>query len=280
MSSHADISDLLVNLGQGDRSAHDKLLPLIEQELHRLAHTYMSREDPEHALQTTALINETYLRLVDQRKLGWQNRAHFFGIAAQIMRRILLNYALDKNRSKRGDQPIRVSFPEAAVTPVEQDRELIALNDALTRLEEIDERKSKVVELRFFGGLTIEEVGEVLKVPNSTVEREWRLAKAWLAREMQVVGELSRRIGSTSESLAFDRGVRPVMEIVLPEKAEAVIGFRADPELQAHIEELAQKSTEGELTDDERAEYAGYVRANKFVAILKRQAHQLSNSQS
>ena len=163
----------------------DKLLPLVEKELHRLAHSYMRRENPNHTLQTTALINETYLRLVDQRKVQWQNRAHFFGIAAQIMRRILLNYARDQNRLKRGGKAIQVELEEAFVMTDEKDRELIALNDALVMLEELDERKSKVVELRFFGGLSVEEVAEVLKISPVTVMRDWAFAKAWLSREMQ-----------------------------------------------------------------------------------------------
>jgi len=185
MTSDADITELLVDWNNGDKSAMERLLPLVKRELHRLAHSYMRREDPNHTLQTTALINETYLRLVDQRRVQWQNRAHFFGIAAQIMRRILLNYARDQNRLKRGGRAIHVSLSEAMVMPAEKDRELIALNDALTRLEAIDERKSKVVELRYFGGLTVEEVAEVLKVSTITVMRDWAFAKAWLSREMQ-----------------------------------------------------------------------------------------------
>lgn len=185
MRSDADITALLVDWGHGDQSALDKLLPLVERELHRLAHSYMRRENPDHTLQTTALINETYLRLVDQRKVEWQNRAHFFGIAAQIMRRILLNYARDQNRQKRGGKAIHVSLSEAMVMPAEKDRELIALNDALNRLEALDARKSKVVELRYFGGLSVEEAAEVLKISPITVMRDWQFAKAWLAREMQ-----------------------------------------------------------------------------------------------
>ena len=185
MTSDADITALLVDWNNGDKSAIERLLPLVERELHRLAHSYMRREDPDHTLQTTALINETYLRLIDQRKVQWQNRAHFFGIAAQIMRRILLNYARDQNRIKRGGGTIHVSLSEAMVMPAEKDREIIALNDALTRLEAIDERKSKVVELRYFGGLTVPEVAEVLKVSEITVMRDWAFAKAWLSREMQ-----------------------------------------------------------------------------------------------
>ena len=185
MSSDADITALLVDWSNGDRSALEKLLPLVERELHRLAHSYMRREDPDHTLQTTALINETYLRLVDQRKVQWQNRAHFFGIAAQIMRRILLNYARDQNRLKRGGRAIHVSLSKADVMPAEKDRELISLNDALNRLGELDERKARVVELRYFGGLSVDEVAEILGVAPITVMRDWQFAKAWLARELQ-----------------------------------------------------------------------------------------------
>src|SRR5881394_1797851 len=141
MASQADITALLVDWNNGDKAALDKLLPLVERELHRLAHSYMRREDRDHTLQTTALINETYLRLIDQRKVHWQNRAHFFGIAAQIMRRILLNYARDQNRQKRGGKAIHVSLSEASILSANQGREIIALNDALDRLEEVDERK-------------------------------------------------------------------------------------------------------------------------------------------
>lgn len=185
MSSPSDITELLIDWNNGDASALERLLPLVEKELHRLAHSYMRRENPDHTLQTTALINETYLRLVDQRRVQWQNRAHFFGIAAQIMRRILLNYARDQNRLKRGGRAIHVSLSHAMIMPAEKDRELIALNDALTRLEALDQRKSKVVELRYFGGLSVEEVAEVLNVSSITVMRDWQFAKAWLAREMQ-----------------------------------------------------------------------------------------------
>lgn len=185
MPTDADITALLVDWNNGDKSAMERLLPLVERELHRLAHNYMRRENPDHTLQTTALINETYLRLIDQRRVQWQNRAHFFGIAAQIMRRILLNYARDQNRLKRGGKAIHVSLSEALPVPAEKDRELIALDDALNKLGAIDERKSKVVELRFFGGLSVEEVAEVLKISTITVMRDWAFAKAWLAREMQ-----------------------------------------------------------------------------------------------
>jgi RNA polymerase sigma factor (TIGR02999 family) len=185
MPPSSEITALLVDWSKGDKTALDKLFPLVERELHRLAHSYMRRENPDHTLQTTALVNEAYLRLVDQRNTHWQNRAHFFGIAAQMMRRILLNYARDQNRAKRGGGALHVSLSKALILPAQKDRELIALDDALVRLEAIDERKSKVVELRYFGGLSVEETAEVLKVSAITIMRDWQFAKAWLAREMQ-----------------------------------------------------------------------------------------------
>jgi RNA polymerase sigma factor (TIGR02999 family) len=160
------------------------LMPLVERELHRLAHNYMRRERPEHTLQTTALINETFLRLVDQSRVSWQNRAHFFGIAAQIMRRVLLNYARDRRRDKRGGGAYKVSLSEADAVSDEKSVELLALDDALRRLSALDERKGRVVELKHFGGLTVKEIAEVLGVSPVTVARDWDLARAWLAREI------------------------------------------------------------------------------------------------
>ena len=185
MSSTSEITGLLVDWSNGDQSALEKLLPLVERELHRLAHSYMRRENPDHTLQTSALVNEAYLKLVDQKKTHWQNRAHFFGIAAQIMRRILMNYARDQHRAKRGGKAVQVSLSQVAVMSEEKSEELIALDEALQRLTEIDERKSQVVELRYFGGLSIEETAEVLKVSQITVMRDWKYAKAWLARAIQ-----------------------------------------------------------------------------------------------
>jgi RNA polymerase sigma factor (TIGR02999 family) len=179
------ITGLLVDWSNGDQTALDKLLPLVEQELHRLAHSYMRREKPDHTLQTTALVNEAYLKLIDQKKTRWQNRAHFFGIAAQIMRRILLNYARDQQRQKRGGKAVPVSLSEASVVCVEKPEELIALDEALKRLATVDERKSRVVELRYFGGLEIDEIAEVLKVSPITVMRDWKFARAWLLREIE-----------------------------------------------------------------------------------------------
>jgi RNA polymerase sigma-70 factor, ECF subfamily len=182
--SSSEITSLLVDWGKGDKAALDKLMPLVEKELRRLAHGYMRHEDPAHTLQTTALVNEAYLKLIDQNRTQWQNRAHFFGIAAQIMRRILLNYARDQRRQKRGGDAIHVSLSEVAVVSLENTKELIALDEALQRLTALDERKSRVVELRYFGGLDVEETAEVLKVSSITVMRDWKFAKAWLSREI------------------------------------------------------------------------------------------------
>jgi len=187
-SSTSEITGLLINWGSGDKTALEKLLPLVERELRRLAHSYMRRENPDHTLQTTALVNEAYLRLIDQSRTHWQNRAHFFGIAAQIMRRILLNYARDQHRAKRGGNAVQVSLSQVAIVSAERSLELLALDLALQRLAEVDERKSRVVELRYFGGLDVEETAEVLKVSPVTVMRDWKFAKAWLAREMEDVG--------------------------------------------------------------------------------------------
>jgi len=184
MSSSSEVTGLLIDWCNGDQTALERLVPLVEKELHRLAHHYMQREHPGHTLQTTALVNEAFLRLMDQKRVRWQNRAHFFGIAAQIMRRILLNYARDQRRAKRGGGAIQVSLSEAEIMPAEKSVELIALDEALNRLAHIDERKSKVVELRYFGGLSVEETAEVLKVSPITVLRDWNMAKAWLAREI------------------------------------------------------------------------------------------------
>ena len=184
MSSPSEITELLVCWSNGDRAALERLLPLVERELHRLAHAYMRREHPDHTLQTTALINETFLRLVDQSRVKWQNRAHFYGIAAQLMRRVLLIYARDKGRDKRGGGAYKVSLSEADILSEAKSVELLALDEALQRLSVIDARKSQVVELRYFGGLSVKETAEVLKVSPATVARDWEMAKAWLAREI------------------------------------------------------------------------------------------------
>ncbi len=184
MTTQAEVTELLVAWGDGDQTALEKLMPLVERELHRLAHCYMRREAKGHTLQTTALINETFLRLVDQKRVRWKNRAHFFGVSAQIMRRVLLNYARDRKRLKRGGGAIQLSLSQANLMSADESVELIDLDRALCRLAAFDERKSKVVELRYFGGLSVEEVAEVLSVSTATVMRDWEMAKAWLAREL------------------------------------------------------------------------------------------------
>jgi len=179
-----EVTGMLVAWSNGDESALEKLIPLVHEELHRLAHRYMNRERPGHMLQTTALVNEAFLRLVDSSHVRWQNRAHFFAVSAQLMRRILVDFARSRNYKKRGGDALQVSLDEALAISPARDADLVALDDALNALAEIDERKSRVVEMRFFGGLSIEEAAEVLKVSPDTVMRDWRLAKVWLLREL------------------------------------------------------------------------------------------------
>jgi RNA polymerase sigma factor (TIGR02999 family) len=180
-ASH-QVTQLLVEWNNGNQAAAEKLMPLVYEELHRLAHQYMSRERPGHTLQTSALINEAYLRLIDQKEVHWKNRAHFFGIAAQLMRRILVDYARRRRYQKRGGEVRQVEFDEAMIVSQERAADVIALDDALKSLAEFDERKSQIVELRFFGGLSIEETAQVLDVSPGTVMRDWTLAKAWLRK--------------------------------------------------------------------------------------------------
>ncbi len=180
------LTQLLAAWSEGDREALDELLPLVEGELRRLAHRYMSRERRGHTLQTTALVNEAYLRLIDQKRVRWQSRAHFFAIAAQMMRRILINHARDRAAVKRGGADARkIELDDVAELSTERAAELVALDEALDTLAEIDERKSRLVELRYFGGLSVEETAEVLGVSPDTVTREWGRAKAFLHRELQ-----------------------------------------------------------------------------------------------
>ncbi len=178
------ITRLLAGWGRGDVAALDKLTPLIYDELHRIAHRYMRRERPGHTMQTSALINEAYIRLIDQREARWQNRAHFFAIASKLMRRILVDRARSKGYAKRGGNAQQVSLDEGMVAPGGRDTDLVALDDALKDLETVDERKCRIVDMRFFGGLSLEEIGEALEISVPTVEREWRAARAWLHRAM------------------------------------------------------------------------------------------------
>ena len=182
MPSPPRVTQLLEAWSLGDRAALDELIPLVDAELHRLAHRYMSRERQGHTMQTTALVNEAYLILAGQRDVRWQGRTHFFAIAAEIMRRIMIDHARRHRYLKRGGGARRVSLEDAAdlMSADELSAELIALDDALTELAEFDSRKARVVELRFFGGLSVEETAEVLGVSAQTVKRQWRMAKAWL----------------------------------------------------------------------------------------------------
>lgn len=179
-----EITGLLVAWGDGDESALERLIPLVYAELRQLAHRYMRRERPGHALQTTALVNEAYLRLVNWKEVQWQNRAHFFAVSAQMMRRILVDFARDRQYLKRGGGALRVSLGEATAIAECRGSDLVALDEALTALTEMDRRKGQVVEMRFFGGLSVKEVAEVMKVSEETVMRDWRLAKVWLFREV------------------------------------------------------------------------------------------------
>jgi RNA polymerase sigma factor (TIGR02999 family) len=179
-----DVTQLLVAWSNGDEAARDQLMPLVYEELHRLAHHYMNRERPGHTLQTSALVNEAFVRLVDQRDVHWQNRSHFFGIAAQMMRRVLVDYARSRQYQKRGGDVVQVSLNEDLIVSSEQTAEVVALDDALKSLATFDQRKCQIVELRFFAGLSIEEAAQVLGVSPGTVMRDWTLAKAWLRKEI------------------------------------------------------------------------------------------------
>lgn len=187
-----EITQLLLSWSKGDGSALDQLIPLVYPELRRMARAYMNREKSGHTLQTSALINEAYLRLVNQQEIAWQDRAHFYAVSAQIMRHILVDHARRYRRDKRGGGAEHLPLDETPVGCNERAVELMALDDALTRLAAIDARKSQIVELRFFGGLTVDETAEVMKLAPITIMREWRAAKAWLGRE--VSGEVSQSL--------------------------------------------------------------------------------------
>jgi RNA polymerase sigma-70 factor (ECF subfamily) len=176
---------LLLAWGQGDEAALDQLIPLVHRELHQIARRYMVRERVDHSLQATALVNEVYLRLVDGNRVAWQDRNHFLAVSARAMRRILVDHARARGFQKRGGGAIRVVLDEALEVAEAPSHDFVALDDALVALEAFDERKSRVIELRFFGGLSIEETASVLGVSADTVKRDWRLAKAWLMREMR-----------------------------------------------------------------------------------------------
>jgi RNA polymerase sigma factor (TIGR02999 family) len=183
--SQTAVTELLVDWSKGDQEALSKLVPLVYDELHKLASRYLRRERPDHTLQTTALVHEAYLKLVDQRNAHWENRVQFFAVAAQLMRRILVDYARSHRASKRGGDLYKLSLDEAVMSSEEKDAELLALDEALDRLETIDPQQSRVVELRVFAGLTIEETAKVLSISPRTVRREWSMAKAWLHRQIR-----------------------------------------------------------------------------------------------
>ncbi len=182
--SQQNVTELLRVWSQGDKSALEKLIPLFHKELRRLAHVYMARERPDHTLQTTARVNEAYLRLSDCRQVSWQNRAHFLAISAKLMRQILVDFARSRQYLKRRGRVHQVSLDEALLVSQERGQDVVGVDEALKALAAVDTRKSQVVELRFFGGLTVKETAEVLKVSTATVLRDWRLAKLWLFREL------------------------------------------------------------------------------------------------
>jgi RNA polymerase sigma factor (TIGR02999 family) len=185
METSGEVTRLLQDWSDGRREALDKLLPLVYEELRRLAHSYLTRERPDHTLQTTALVHEAYLKLIDQRSVDWQNHGQFFAISAQAMRRILLDSARRRMSAKRGSGGTKLSLDEAATVSADAANEsLLALDSALQELEKLDAEQSKIVELRYFAGLTIEETAEVLKTSPATVKREWTMARAWLYQAM------------------------------------------------------------------------------------------------
>lgn len=182
---HPDnVTQLLVSWSQGDQQALKELTPLVYKELRRLAGHYLRRERPDHTLQGTALVHEAYLRLVDQKRVKWQNRAHFFGVAAQMIRRILVDHARGHRAEKRGADAVKLSLDEVLTIPEERNLDLVALDDALSALASLDPQQGRIVELRFFGGLSIEETAEVIGISPATVKRDWAMAKAWLYRDM------------------------------------------------------------------------------------------------
>ena len=187
-STRQEVTQLLGDWSGGDEGALEKLIPLVQPELHRLAHHYMSRERAGHTLQTTALLNEAYLQLTDKTQRPWQNRTHFMAVAAQLMRRIMVDHARARHALKRGAGAIRVTLDETALVTEERAEELLALDEALEKLAEFDRRRCEIVEMRYFGGLTVEEIADVLKVHPNTVMRDWRAAKAWLYAELTTEG--------------------------------------------------------------------------------------------
>lgn len=184
MDEMSQITEILLKWSQGNKAALEELIPLVYDNLHKIAQRYLKHENPNHTIQTTALVNEAYLKLVEQKYVQWQNRQHFFAIAAKIMRRILINYARDKKAEKRGGARYKVSLSEDLKAYEPPNIDLLLLDQALTKLAEIDARKSDLIELRFFTGISLEEVAETLGISLATAKRDWRMAKAWLYREI------------------------------------------------------------------------------------------------
>jgi len=180
----ADVTQLLVSWSMGNQAALEELTPLVYGELHRLASAYLRRERPDHTLQSTALVHEAFLKLVNQRDVEWRNRAHFYGIAAQLIRRILVDYARSHHAEKRGSGAVKLSLDEAMAVPQKTELDLVGLDEALERLAQMDPRQNRIVELRFFAGLSIEETAEVMQLSPATIKREWNSARAWLFREL------------------------------------------------------------------------------------------------
>jgi RNA polymerase sigma factor (TIGR02999 family) len=180
-----EITERLIAWGAGDRAALDQLIPVVYQELRRMAGNYLRQENPGHTLQPTALVHEAWLRLIDQARVNWRNRAQFFGVAAQMMRRILVDHAKAKHREKRGGEAVKLSLDEAINLSQERAADLLALDDALYELTRVDKRKGRVVELRYFGGFSVEETAQILGVSPETVMRDWKMAKAWLYQQIR-----------------------------------------------------------------------------------------------
>ena len=183
-SAPVEVTQLLIAWSNGDQVARERLMSVVYEELHRLARRYMRNESPGHTLQTSALVHEAFIRLVDQRNVHWQNRSHFFGIASQMMRRILVDYARSRNFAKRGGGAVKLSLEEGLIVSDERSEEVVAVHEALEGLAKIDPRQAQIVELKFFGGLSNEESAAVLSVSPGTVARDWTMAKAWLRREI------------------------------------------------------------------------------------------------
>jgi RNA polymerase sigma factor (TIGR02999 family) len=189
--SAPDVTQLLIAWSNGDQVARERLMSVVYEELHRLARRYMRNESPGHTLQTSALVHEAFIRLVDQKNVQWQNRSHFFGIAAQMMRRILVDYARSRNFAKRGGGAVKLSLEEGLIVSDQRSDEIVAVHEALEGLTKIDPRQAQIVELKFFGGLSNEEAAAVLAVSPGTVARDWTMAKAWLRREISKSASVS-----------------------------------------------------------------------------------------